>query len=746
MLLSKDQSNNENELNQEEQKIFQELMSKIKSYITNENILIQINKSYLLAKKKHKNQKRITGENFIIHPIYVTQILADLQSEPNTLMAGLLHDVLEDTDLTLEEIKSNVGEDVANIVKRTTKLTKLMFNQQQRQIENQQKMFLAMANDIRVVLVKLADRLHNMKTLKIMRPDKRIRISQETLTIYVPLAHRLGLFKIKSELEDLSFRYIQPEKYYQISSLINMKKNQREKSIQEIINNIKILLNQSNITNFSISGRSKNIYSIYKKMKQRQVGLEEIFDLLAIRIIVNEVDLCYRCLGIIHSHYSPLPLRFKDYIAVPKPNLYQSLHNTVLSKDGTLFELQIRTKEMDEIAEKGIATHWGYKENKIYSKQDKQLEIAKKLRWYQELIKITQDSDDYLNKNPKNFVNVIKNDILTENVYVFTPKQEVYELTKGSTPIDFAFLIHSSIGYRMTRAIVNGKIVPLDYILKNGDIISITTNKNLFRVNKEWLKIVKTTYAKKLIKKVLNQEKQKNLYLIKTGQDILEKELNNKKINFTIDKNFLTEFFHKQDIQNINDLYIAIANKKINCNYVINQINLSLKKNKNIFEQQIIKNYNNKASYCNNSGVFIEGVENIKLKLANCCTPVFNEDIIGFISKRKGINIHKKACPNIKKYDSNEIIDAHWYKDNPKLKYFAWIFLIGSRNSTLLIDINKKINALGIYILKINVINDKSSETKIKLKILIHNIKEIEKLISNLSQLPNIYQIYRGIN
>ncbi|WP_323847772.1 MAG: RelA/SpoT family protein [Phytoplasma sp.] len=727
-----------------EDKIYQELTMQINSYIKNPDILNKIHKSYLLAKEKHKNQKRATGEDFIIHPIHVTKILSELKSEPNTLIAGLLHDTLEDTDLTFEELKSFAGEDVADIVKRTTKLTKIVFNQQQTQIDNQQNMFLAMANDIRVILVKFADRLHNMQTLKIMRPDKRIRISKETLSIYVPLTHRLGLFKIKSELEDLSFRYINPEEYYRISSLINMKKNEREKSIKQIINNIEKLFHSSNIKNFSISGRSKNIYSIYKKMTKRQVSFEEIFDLLAIRIIVDEVDLCYRCLGIIHSNYVPLPLRFKDYIAVPKSNLYQSLHNTVLSKDGTLFELQIRTKQMNEIAEQGIAAHWGYKENKTYSKQDKQLEIAKKLRWYQELIKITQDSESNFPRNSQHFVNAIKNEILTENVYVFTPKQEVYELPKGSTPIDFAFLIHSSIGYRMTNAIINGKIVSLDYILKNGDIINIKTNKNVFRVNKEWLQIVKTVHAKKLIKKILHKNKKEHLYLIKIGQELLEKELNNKKIDFVIDQNFLNKHFHKQDIQNINELYIAIANKKITCNLIISKINNVLEKTKVQVENKTLTNYN-KLSYCEDIGIFIEGVKNVKLQLANCCSPVFNEDIIGFISKGQGIKIHRKQCPNLYKNNSDGMISAYWH-NNSKSKYFTWIFLIISRDPSVFIDINKKINLLGINILKMNVINYKTSETKIRLKILINNIQEIDKLISDLSQLPNIYQIYRGIN
>ncbi|WP_341266398.1 RelA/SpoT family protein [Candidatus Phytoplasma fraxini] len=742
MLLLTNTTDNESK---QENKIYSELMAKIKSYIKNTDILNKIHQSYLLAKEKHKNQKRATGEDFIIHPIMVTQILSDLKSEPNTLIASLLHDTLEDTDLTLEELKSFAGEDVAVLVERTTKLTKIVFNQQQTQIDNQQKMFLAMANDIRVVLIKLADRLHNMQTLKIMRPDKRVRISKETLSIYVPLTHRLGLFKIKSELEDLSFRYINPNEYYRISSLINMKKNEREKSINKIISNIEVLFHNSNIQNCSISGRSKNIYSIYKKMNKRKLSFDEIFDLLAIRIIVDEVDLCYRCLGIIHSHYVPLPLRFKDYIAVPKSNLYQSLHNTVLSEDGTLFELQIRTKKMNEIAEQGIAAHWGYKENITYSKKDKQLEIAQKLRWYQELIKITQDSDSNLHKNSKYFVNAIKNDILTENVYVFTPKQEVFELPKGSTPIDFAFFIHSSIGYRITNAIINGKIVSLDYILKNGDIIDIQTNKNVFRVNKEWLTIVKTVYAKKLIKKFLNKNKKENLYLIQTGQELLKKELNSKQIDFVIDPNFLNKYFHKQEIHNVNELYIAIANKKITCNLVISKIYEALDKKKESADTKILKHYD-KLFYYNDIGVFVEGVKNVKLQLANCCSPVFDEDILGFISKGQGgIKIHRKQCPNLYKNSADKMISAHWHK-NTKLKYFTWIFLIVARGPSVFIDINKKIHLLGIDILKMNVINYKNNETKIRLKILINNIQEIEKLISHLSQLPNIYQIYRGIN
>ncbi|WP_210954534.1 RelA/SpoT family protein [Candidatus Phytoplasma luffae] len=739
MLLENNLNNNKDEF-----ELYQKLIKTISSYIKNKDILDKINKSYLLAKEKHKNQKRITGEDFIIHPICVTQILADLKSEPNTLMGALLHDVLEDTDLTFDELKSFIGDDIANIVLNATKLTKIVFNQHQTQTDNQQKMFLAMVNDIRVVFLKLADRLHNMQTLQQIRVDKQKRISEETLAIYVPLSHRLGLFQIKSQLEDLAFRYINPQKYYQISHLIKIKKNEREKSINKIIFNIKKLFYDSGIKDFFISGRSKNIYSIYKKMQKRQLSFEEIFDLLAIRIVVNDIDSCYRCLGIIHNHYSPLPLRFKDYIAVPKPNLYQSLHNTVLSKDGTLFELQIRTKEMNEIAENGIASHWSYKEDKIYSKEDKQLEIAKKLKWYQELIKITKDSEDELYKNSQTFVNAIKNDILNENVYVFTPKQEVYEFPKGSTPIDFAFKIHSDIGFRMTGAIVNKQIVPLEYILQNGDIVSIKTNKNVYRVKKEWLKIVQTSYSKKIIKKHLNKENKDNTHLIKIGRDLLDKELSNHKIDFIIDSSFISQNFYQQDIQNTNELYLAIANKKINCNSVIAKINSFIKNKQNQLQNKISEE-NKKISSCKDTDVIVEGINNIKLKLANCCYPVFNEEIVGFISKNKGITIHRINCPNLEKYDHNKMISAYWNSFS-KLKYVAWLFLIAANSSSLLKEINDKIHSLSINITQMNVNNNnKTKQSIIKFKILVNNIDEINKLIVHLSKLSNIYKIYRGI-
>lgn len=728
----------------QEEFLYQELIQQIRKYIYCQNYLDKIHQAYILAKQKHASQKRVTGEDFIIHPLIVATTLAELQSEPHTIMAGLLHDSLEDTDLTFEDLKHYMGDDVASIVEKTTKLNKIVFNKDQTQIEYQQKMFLAMAKDIRVVLVKIADRLHNMQTLKIMHLDKQIRISNETLAIYAPLTHRLGLFQIKSQLEDLALRYTKPHEYYRIAHLIQKKKNEREKSIDFIIKNIESLFHKTSIKNFHISGRSKNIYSTYKKLKQRNACFEEIFDLLAIRIIVENIDVCYQCLGIIHANYFPLPNRFKDYIALPKANLYQSLHNAVLSKDGTIFEIQIRTKEMDEIAEKGIASHWSYKENKIYSKENKQLEIVGKLRWYKELIKLTKTTEENLSTNSQNFVDSIKNDILSENVYVFTPQREVFELPKGSTPIDFAFRVHSSIGFRMNAAIVNGKIVPLSYQLQNGDIISIKTTKNLLNVKKEWLKNVRTSYAKKIIKKHLNQNFKEKSELIQIGKKILDKELSQQKIEFVMKTNFIENYLPHTEIQNINEFYEYIGSKKISYHNLVKKIlHFNNQQNHNVdFEKKTLEKYT-KIVYENEFGVFIEGLKQTKLKLANCCLPVFDEKIIGFISKSKGIIIHRNECINIKKFNWNKMITARWYPEN-KFKYVSLIFIVGIYNSNILTDITNKTKNMGINILNLKILTKKVTQLNICLKVLVNNIKEINSLIENLSHISNIYKIYRG--
>ncbi|WP_349402028.1 GTP pyrophosphokinase [Candidatus Phytoplasma solani] len=724
--------------------LLKDLMDIITQNIHDEQILAKITQAYFFAKEKHLGQFRLTGEPYLIHPCEVTKTLALLNSEPNTLIASLLHDVLEDTPTKIEELTALFGQDVTYLVYCATKLTKISFYQNQRQIDNQQKMFLAMAKDIRVVILKIADRLHNMRTLGAIPSEKQTRIAQETLEIHAPLAHRLGLFQMKSQLEDLSLRYTLPQEYYHISHLIKLKKQQREESVTNVIKDIEILFKKHHLQEAIIKGRIKNIYSIYKKIHQRKVKFEEIFDLLAIRIIVSNVNLCYQSLGIIHGYFSPLPLRFKDYIAVPKPNLYQSLHTTVLTKNGSLFEFQIRTKEMDQIAEQGIAAHWAYKENKTYSQEDKQIEIVKKLRWYQELVKITNDSKNHPEETSKDFVDAIKNDILSDNVYVFTPKQEVFEMPKGSTPIDFAFRIHTEVGSKMIAAIVNGKIVALEYQLKNGDIIEIKTNKNILSVNKDWLRIVKTTHAKRKIKSFFKKDqKEEDVLAIQKGKDLIEKELAFHKIEVVLDQNFIQKHFERYNILSLNEFYEEISKKQLNIKTVINKI-ISLTTqaiNQTNLEKQMAKSQQ-KLTHQNETGVLIEGLKNPKLKLANCCSPVAGDKISGFLTKGRGIIIHRKDCINLKNCDTQRIIAASWALET-NFKYSAWISLIAISKNNLTQQVINKVNGFKISILELKVLNNQKLETIIKLRILTTNIKELNNLIANLQKIPQIYQIQR---
>ncbi|MGI6770831.1 MAG: RelA/SpoT family protein [Acholeplasmataceae bacterium] len=471
------------------------------TYIKKPEDVEMIRKAYFWAEKYHEGQLRKGGDPYITHPVAVATILAELHAGPVTLSAALLHDTVEDTDLSLEDITKEFSKEVSTLVDGVTKLSKLQFKTNVSQAENQQKMLLAMANDIRVVLIKIADRLHNLRTFEYLRADRRQAMAEETLEIYAPLAHRLGMFRIKAEMEDTSLKQINPEMYYYVSGLVQERKSEREEAINEIIDNISSLLSESGMTNFDIKGRIKNIHSIYKKMVYQRRDFEDIYDLLAIRIIVDKVEQCYHALGLIHANFTPIPKRFKDYIAMPKPNMYQSLHTTVLGTDGTLFEVQIRTHEMDEIAELGVAAHWAYKETKTYSHEKEQFEIAQKMRWYADLLKMTADSDD--SSDATTFVETVKTDILSSNVYVFTPRGEVKELPRGSTPIDFAYSIHTDVGHTMVGATINNKIAPIDRELQTGDIVSIKTNKNS-KPSEDWLKIVKSNSARNKIRAYLN--------------------------------------------------------------------------------------------------------------------------------------------------------------------------------------------------------------------------------------------------
>lgn len=697
-----------------------------------------IQKAYFYARDKHQGQLRKSGEPYITHPVAVAIILANLGSGPNTLSAALLHDVVEDTEVTLDDITREFSLDIANIVDGVTKISKLEYQKAISQADNHQKMLIAMARDIRVILIKIADRLHNMRTLDSMEPEKQIRIANETLEIYAPIAHKLGLFIIKAELEDRAIKYVEPSKYYEISKLIQSKKNEREASIENIIAEITELLSENNLSKFEIKGRIKNIYSIYKKVYINHRDFEDIYDLLAIRIIVDRVEECYQSLGIIHANFTPIPRRFKDYIAVPKPNLYQSLHTTVLSNDGTLFEVQIRTKEMDEVAELGVAAHWAYKENKTYSKEKEQFEMTQKLKWYGELLRMSEDADDMASGSDE-FVEGIKDDILKANVYVFTPKGEVIELPAGATPIDFAYRIHSDVGNQMIGAQVNNKIVPLDYKLNTGDVVSVRTSKASFGPNDSWLKIAGSSHARNKIRSFLN--KKNAVILMNNGSSSLDAELNLHKTEKYPDDEFVKTHFSKLQIKTVNELLIEIGKGIISPKSVVNKL-IGTEVSKEDYLKKQMERVSKNIQTTSETGVYVEGLTNPQIKLANCCFPIDGDNILGYISKQGGIIVHTDFCPNIHSLDNNRKLEVHWATKINR-KFPTLLRIVGPNKPEFLFEIVKQINASSVSIAEMNSKSTQSYETIINIKILIENREKLDKLIANILKISDVYSVER---
>ncbi len=719
--------------------LFDSLAKSFSTYIHNEEDINNIHEAYQIAKDKHTGQLRKTGEPYITHPVAVAKILTELTAGPATIIAALLHDTVEDTDFTLKEVETRFGSEIAAMVDGVTKIGKLSFNTVASQADNHQKMLLAMAKDIRVVLIKIADRLHNIRTLQSMAPEKQYRIASETLEIYAPLAHRLGIFRIKAELEDKSLRYTDPPMYYRVSNMIQAKKAEREASIDKIIDNVKHLFVDNELKEFEIKGRIKNIFSIYKKMVRDNRAFEDIYDLLAVRIIVDKVEQCYQALGLIHANFTPIPRRFKDYIAVPKPNMYQSLHTTVLSEDGTLFEVQIRTHEMDSIAEYGIAAHWAYKENKQYSKEKEQFEIAQKLKWYGDLLKMSEDQDE-TEAGAKEFVNTIKGDILDANVYVFTPKGEVIELPKGATPIDFAYRIHTDIGNKMTGAIVNNRIVTLDYELATGDIVSVKTNKNQAGPSEDWLKIAKSSHAKHKIKSFLN--KQNRDQLIQQGEQMLDKEIAAQKVDHTkIDDAFVKKNFEKNMIEDLTSLYLEIGKGLISPRTVIQKA-IGKEVDKELLLQRQMEKAARQLTTHHETGVAIDGLSSPQIKLANCCLPIPGDPIIGFVSKTSGIVIHNESCPNCKQFDQNRLIEVFW-SDTIERKYPTRIKIIGTARPTLLTEVVTAVNAMSIAIAEVNAMTSSNLEMTIKLKVSITNLDALRNVMVNIRKVADITSVER---
>ena len=700
------------------------LIEKLRTYITNEEDIELIYKVYNYAKEKHSGQTRVSGEEYINHPIATAMILTGVFADKETICAGLLHDILEDTDTTKQELEELFGKDIAYLVHGVSKISRIHFStENEALVEYYKKIIVGMSEDVRVIIIKLADRLHNMRTLWALPEDKRKRKAKETLEILAPIAHHLGIHKIKSELEDLSLRYLKPDVFYDIAEKLNNTKLERDNVVAEMLTSVSNILTEHNIKH-EIKGRSKSIYSIYKKLEKGR-KFSDIYDLLALRILVETEQDCYSIIGLIHSKYKPIPKRFKDYIAMPKDNGYQSLHTTVFGLDGYLFEIQIRTHAMDEVAENGVASHWAYKEHKDLTKTGQNTTEAK-LQFFKAIMELNEDK-----MSSEDFVNSVKNEVLNDNIYVFTPKGDVFELPIGSTPIDFAYRVHTRIGETMVGAIVNDNIVPLDYELQNNDIVKINTNKNSSGPSKEWLKIAKSTQTKNKIRSFFSKS-DKELY-IERGKDSLEKELRKKKISFN---EFLSDANLKIILEEIkedelDDLYLTIGNNKFSPSYIINII-YKEEKEKEIKLKPVPKN--------KDTDIIVEGIDKIKVNISNCCNPLPGEDIIGYITKGNGITIHRSNCPNL--YNREErIINVSW-NESINNKYLATIMVYSKVNDNALLEIMQKATVSNISIDSMKTIN-KVDGVLYELDIWVKNLEQLNNFMRDLNNLSYIDNVER---
>ncbi|MEC9484356.1 MAG: bifunctional (p)ppGpp synthetase/guanosine-3',5'-bis(diphosphate) 3'-pyrophosphohydrolase [Candidatus Izemoplasma sp.] len=712
------------------------LMNNVETYITDKTHLKSIKDAYLYAKRMHDGQMRKSGQEYIVHPLDVGIILSEYKTDPTTIVAGLLHDVIEDTTATHTNVEERFGSEVALLVEGVTKLGQYKFKgmnteteKKMAQAQNYQKMLLAMAQDIRVVIVKLADRLNNIRTLSSLSEQKQKRIAKETMEIYAPLAHRLGMYVMKAELEDTSFKYINRDRYRRIARMISDTKQNRESDLNIMKTNLEYLLGENNVE-CSVKGRIKNIYSVHKKMVSRNKEFEDIFDLLALRVIVNSVEDCYSTIGIIHSKWTPIPNRFKDYIAMPKPNLYQSLHTSVIA-NGKIYEIQIRTPQMDEIAEYGVAAHWAYKEGAPGIKMTD--EISKKLRWFGDLVEFTKEAD-----NESDVVNLLRDDIFQSNVYVFTPDGDIIDLPKGSTPIDFAFRIHTEVGIRTVGSIVNGKIVPLDYQLETGDVCNIKTSTNSFGPNDNWLKIVKTSNAKSKIKNFLNK-RQKN-YLIDVGREEFQKELSRRNVEIKLTDDMIADFFTNKGAKTVEGLYYEIGKNTISPKSAVNL----LVGESEYTEEELIQRINDSVYVDkeSDSNIIVEGIDNPSVKLSNCCTPIPGDRIKGYISKGSGIAVHRVRCNNLKSLDQNRLIDVYWGTDTTK-SYTVNLKIIASNRDNILAEIINTITAKKGKVTQVAASTNKRLEGVIKVKVSIANKKELESIIISVQNIKNIISIER---
>ncbi|HEY4400031.1 MAG TPA: bifunctional (p)ppGpp synthetase/guanosine-3',5'-bis(diphosphate) 3'-pyrophosphohydrolase [Lactobacillaceae bacterium] len=733
----------------------QEVLAMVRDYMAPADAdLVQA--AYEWAADLHQNQVRKSGEPYIVHPVQVAGILAELKMDTATVIAGYLHDVVEDTDATLADVKDKFGETVCTIIDGVTKLSRIEYKSNQEQLaENHRKLLLAMSKDIRVIIVKLADRLHNMRTLGALRPEKQKRIAQETLDIYAPLADRLGISTVKWELEDLALSYLNEPQYHRIASLMNMKRDERLTYVSDSIGQIRAAIADLNLENVEIYGRPKHIYSIYRKMTDKHKQFEEIYDLLAIRILTNTVAETYAVLGAIHTKWKPLPGRFKDYIALPKANGYQSLHTTVLGPNGQPLEVQIRTYEMHKVAEYGVAAHWAYKQNKGSEKEARADDNQKQLNVIQGILELQQEA-----KDAEDFMDSVQGDLFSDRIYAFTPKGDVFELSKGAGPLDMAFAIHSGVGSHTVGAKVNNKIVPLDYTIQTGDIVEIMTSDSA-KPSRDWLNLVSTRRARNKIKQYFKQlDRDEN---IRAGRDLLQQALHNSEFAtedvLTDDK--LAAGAEKLHYNNADDMLAAIGYGDLAAPGVINKLTEELRaeREKAASEQlqrQMLEEGKSLSDTkltpkqkSSGNDIVIAGVDNLLVRLGRCCTPVPGDDVRGYITKGRGVSVHRLGCPNLAAAEKQgqRVIDVKWEdEEGAKPNYDADLILNGSNRNGLVNDVLRTVNGQTKYLNSVNGRVDNNGMVQVSMSVGVRNLEQLERIMGSLTNLPDIYEVKRAFH
>lgn len=720
------------------------ILQKIKENKLNVDIDL-ITKAYNFAFDAHKDQKRESGEPYIIHPICVSEILVDLGMDTNTIIAGLLHDVIEDTPYTYDDIKNLFNDEVANLVDGVTKLGKIKYmTKEEQQAENVRKMLLAMAKDIRVIIIKLADRLHNLRTLKFKSPEKQKEKAKETFDIYAPLAHRLGISKIKWELEDLAFRYLHPDEYYDLVKQIAEKRVERETYIKKVMEDLENNLDDAGIQ-ADIDGRPKHFYSIYRKMVNKNKTLDQIFDLTAIRVLVGTVKDCYAVLGIVHTIYKPIPGRFKDYIAMPKPNMYQSLHTTVIGPQGKTFEIQIRTFEMHKTAEYGIAAHWKYKE--VGSEVTHTDSFETKLSWLRDMLEWQKETSD-----AEEFMEGFKMDLFTDEIFVFTPKGVVINLPKDATPVDFAYKIHTDIGNRCVGAKINGKMVTLDHKLKTGEIIEILTSAVAKGPNMDWLTFVTSNQAKTKIKQWFR--KTRRVENLDKGKELLEKECKKQLVNFSdfSKSELFAKIFKKYNFNSIDDVYAAVGAGMLLASSLVLRLkeettdhHISNEQILKMTEEQAQKNEKKDRASKGSYGITVKGVENIMVRFSKCCSPVPGDEIVGFITKGRGVSIHRKDCTNLKSMSDEEkerLVEVSWGEE--KGKGYSAEFQVEAEDRTgLLADIMQLITNDNLQLTSLNAKSLKNGVAVMNVMVTVDNKEKLNTLMKKIKAIRGVIEVYR---